>query len=83
MSAEIRKIVEFKDTSLIEGGKRAEKPLALFATAAVITNPWHGRGFVEDLSPEIRAIGPVLGELLTERMLAMTGGRRGWFGWRG
>jgi len=74
MSAEIRKIVEFKDTSLIEGGKQAEKPLALFATAAVITNPWHGRGFVEDLSPEIRAIGPVLGELLTERMLAMTGG---------
>ncbi len=74
MSPEIRKIVEFKDVSLIEGGKKAAKPLELFATAAVITNPWHGRGFVEDLAPEIRAAGPVLGELLTNRMLAMTGG---------
>ena len=73
MHPEIRKIVEYRDTSLIEGGKEADKPLELYAAAAVITNPWHGRGFVDDLSPEIRACGPVLGELLTDRILNMTG----------
>ena len=74
MSIEIRKIVQYQDTSLIEGGKKAEQPLQLFATAAVVTNPWAGRGFVDDLSPEIRATGPVLGQLLTDTMLGMTGG---------
>ena len=73
MSIEIRKIIRYQDTSLIEGGKKAEKPLQLFAAAAVVTNPWADRGFVEDLSPEIRAAGPVLGKLLTDEILAMTG----------
>ena len=54
---------------LIEGGKKADKPLQLFAAAAVVTNPWANRGFVEDLSPEIRAAGPVLGQLLTDEIL--------------
>ena len=73
MSIEIRKIIRYQDTSLIEGGKKAEKPLQLFAAAAVVTNPWADRGFVEDLGPEIRAAGPVLGKLLTDEILAMTG----------
>jgi len=74
MTLAIRKLVKFQDTSLIEGGKPAETPLHMFAAAAVITNPWHGQGFVDDLSPQIRQIGPVLGELLTEQILDMTGG---------
>ena len=73
MSIEIRKVVQYQDTSLIEGGKKAEKPLQLFAAAAVVTNPWAGRGFVDDLSPEIRAAGPVLGQLLTDSIIQMTG----------
>ena len=73
MSIDIRKIVQYQETSLIEGGKKADKPLALFAAAAVVTNPWAGRGFVEDLSPEIRAAGPILGEKLTASIIAMTG----------
>ncbi len=73
MSIEIRKVVRYQDTSLIEGGKKAEKPLQLFAAAAVVTNPWADRGFVEDLSPEIRAAGPILGQLLTDEILTMTG----------
>lgn len=67
----IRKIVTHHETSLIEGGKAAEPPLQLFAAAAVIKNPWAGRGFVEDLSPEIYAHGPVMGELLTDEILAL------------
>lgn len=74
MAIEIRKVIRYQETALIEGGKAAEKPLTLFAAAAVITNPWAGRGFVEDLGPEIREAGPILGQLLTDAVLDMTGG---------
>ncbi|MBU4612744.1 amino acid synthesis family protein [Achromobacter sp. GG226] len=69
----IRKIVTYTETTLIEGGKDAPRPLVLHAAAAVLTNPWAGRGFVEDLQPEIQAVAPVLGEMLTERLLALAG----------
>ncbi|GBQ20382.1 hypothetical protein AA0472_0120 [Acetobacter estunensis NRIC 0472] len=42
--------------------------------AAILRNPWAGRGFVEDLKPEIHAIAPILGETLTTRITEMTGG---------
>ena len=70
----LRKIVTYVETTFIEGGRDAPVPLKLFAAAAVITNPWAGRGFVEDLGPEIRAVAPILGEKLTAEILAMTGG---------
>ena len=61
------------DETLIEGGKTAAVPLRLFAVAAVVKNPWAGRGFVDDLGPEIRRLAPVLGEVLTSRILSLTG----------
>ena len=67
MDAKIRKIVTYLENTLIEGGRAAPRPLQLFGVAAVLDNPWAGRGFVEDLKPEIHAIAPVLGELLTAR----------------
>ena len=70
----LRKIVTYVETTLIEGGREAPTPLRLFAAAAVIANPWAGRGFVEDLKPEIHAVAPGLGERLTAEILAMTGG---------
>ncbi len=70
----IRKIVTAVETTFIEGGREAPVPLKLFAAAAVIANPWAGRGFVEDLRPEIHTLAPVLGERLTAEILAMTGG---------
>ena len=39
----------------------------------MLRNPWHGRGFVDDLNPEIRAIAPKLGEMLTEMILDLAG----------
>lgn len=72
MNPEIRKIVTYDEEVLIEGFKQADAPWRLFAVAAVITNPWAGR-YVEDLKPEIMAYGPILGELLTERMIALAG----------
>lgn len=72
MNPEIRKIVTFDEEVLIEGFRKASEPWRMFAVAAVVRNPWAGQ-FVEDLTPEIRAYGPVLGELLTERMIRLAG----------
>jgi hypothetical protein len=73
MDAKVRKIVTYQEETLIEGGRAAPRPLQLFGIAAVVANPWAGRGFVEDLKPEIHAVAPVLGELLTARILELAG----------
>jgi len=73
MSAQIRKTLLHVETTLIEGGKAAATPLKLIAALAVLKNPWAGRGFVEDLKPEIQAIAPVLGNLLTGMVLEAAG----------
>jgi len=72
MTPDIRKIVTYDEEVLIEGFRPAAAPWRLFAVAAVLRNPWAGR-FVKDLTPEIRAYGPVLGRLLTDRMMALAG----------
>ena len=72
MQPEIRKIVTYEEECLIEGFKPAAQPWRMFAVAAVVRNPWAGR-FVPDLTPEIRAYGPVLGQMLTDRMVALAG----------
>lgn len=69
----LRKVVNYDEKVLIEGGKEAPRPLHLLGAAAVLANPWAGRGFVEDLQPEIMAIAPVLGALLTEEILRRAG----------
>lgn len=74
MSAVIRKTVTFVENILVEGDRPAPRPLKLIAAAAVLRNPWAGRGFVEDLTPEIRAVAPDLGALLTGMILEAAGG---------
>jgi hypothetical protein len=74
MSHGIRKIVTYTEDTFIEGGKEAPVPLRLFAVAAVLKNPWAGQGFVDDLKPQIHAVAPVLGELITNTLLGLTGG---------
>jgi hypothetical protein len=73
MTLQLRKLVTYTEETRIEGGKAAARPLMLFAAAAILTNPWAGRGFVNDLSPEIRDIAPQLGSLLTASILRMAG----------
>ena len=72
MYPEIRKIVTYDEEILIEGFRKTEKPWRTFAVAAVIKNPWAGK-FVDNLKPEILAYGPILGEMLTDRMLSLAG----------
>jgi len=73
MTPEIRKVVCYQEDTLIEGFKACETPARMFAAAAVVKNPWAGR-FVENLRPEILAFGPVLGQLLTDKICEMAGG---------
>ena len=70
---ELRKLVTYDEDTVTDGGRACTPPLRMIAVAAVVTNPWYGRGFVEDLSPEIRRMGPVLGKLLTDRLIRLAG----------
>ena len=74
MTAGIRRTLMHVQTTYEEGGRPLETPTKLFAAMAIIRNPWFGRGFVEDLSPEVREVCPVVGKLLTDMILAETGG---------
>ena len=72
MPAEIRRTITHIQHTHNEGGKPLAEPTLLVAAAAIIRNPWFGRGFVENLKPEIRGLGPELGKLLTDMVLAVT-----------
>jgi hypothetical protein len=73
MPIEIRKTLLQTETTFIEGGRVAARPLLLYAAIAVVTNPWAGRGFVENLRPEIGEAAPVLGKMLTSMILDAAG----------
>ncbi|GAB4065285.1 amino acid synthesis family protein [Ancylobacter sonchi] len=74
MVAALRKLVTYVEDTRIEGGKAVGSPFKLIGAAAVLKNPWAGRGFVEDLRPEIHAIAGELGALLTEAVCDLAGG---------
>ena len=65
----IRKTVLHVETTYVDGGKEATIPLKMVAAAAVIKNPWAGQGYVENLTPEIRRIAPILSEHLTKLII--------------
>ena len=73
MLKELRKIVTFDEDIYSEGGKEAIPILRIIGVAAVLSNPWRGLGFVEDLQPEIKRIAPVMGKALTDRLISMVG----------
>ena len=73
MLKELRKIVTFDEDIYSEGGKEADPLLRIIGVAAVLSNPWKGQRFVEDLQPEIKRIAPVMGKALTDRLISMVG----------
>ncbi len=75
MSTEIRRTILNLQTTHIEGGKAVPAPTKLITAIAIIRNPWFGRGWVEDLSPEVRTVCPEVGKLLTGMILDVTGDR--------
>ena len=73
MPAQIRRTLLNVQTTFEEGGKTVDVPTKLVAAIAIIKNPWFGRGYVENLRPEIHDCAPGLGKLLTEMLLDITG----------
>lgn len=69
MTLGIRKISTFLEETLVEGGKAAARPINIGVVAAIIQNPWAGRGFVENLRPEIIRIAGPLSQEMTSRLL--------------
>lgn len=74
MPATIRKFVHLIEDIQIEGGKALDAPVLMIGVAAVISNPWAGKGFVEDLRPAILDAAPPLGAELTRRIIDLAGG---------
>jgi len=74
MPAEIHRMLLHDETTFIDGGRAAATPMRLIAAAAVVTNPWAGRGFVENPTPEIRDAAPEIGERLVAMLVAAAGG---------
>jgi hypothetical protein len=72
MKLEIRKIVTITEETFIEGFKKADKPVRIAASLAVIKNPYAGR-YVEDLQPLIQACSEQLGELLPKKAMEALG----------
>ena len=72
MIIDIRKIVTYEEIINVEGGKKTPNELKLVGVAAVVTNPWFGN-FTQDLMPEINRISPVIGKLLTEKLISIIG----------
>jgi hypothetical protein len=68
----VRKVVCFTEDAFIEG--KPGDPVRMAGVAAVLRNPWVGKGFVENLRPEILSIAPRLAELLVPSLLELCGG---------
>ena len=62
---------------MVEGNKKAQKPLILIAAVAVIKNPWvdlkSPNQFIDDLKPGILDVAPGLGEMLTSMIINEAG----------
>ena len=69
----VRKIVDYVEDTVTEGGRTASQTLRMAGCAAVIRNPWAG-GFVEDLQPQIMAHAQLLGDLIVPRLIDLMGG---------
>ncbi|WP_347040396.1 amino acid synthesis family protein [Glutamicibacter halophytocola] len=58
---------------MLEGGRPVEPAARVAVVAAVIKNPWAGKGFVENLTEGIDSVASDLGALLAPRVAAALG----------
>ncbi|WP_116201518.1 amino acid synthesis family protein [Amycolatopsis circi] len=69
----LRKIVTVVEETVAEGGRPVEPAARVAVVAAIIENPWHGQGFVDDLAPGIEATASGVGALLAPRVMEALG----------
>lgn len=74
---ELRKVILQVEDTHIEGPRKISSPIKTAIAAAVLTNPWAGRGYVEDLAPEIERVAPLLAAELVPRVEQAMGGAEG------
>ena len=74
MSTVVRKVVTVVEEVLLELGRPVATPVRRVAVAAVLRNPWAGRGFVADLQPAVEEVAPELAQLLTGKLIDALGG---------
>ncbi len=77
MPVHIRKICTVAEDLATELGTPVATPVRRVAVAAVLTNPWAGRGIVPDLHEEVVELGPLLAHQLTSRLVDALGGTSG------
>lgn len=70
----VRKTVLHVEDIHTEAGGTVDPPLRMIGAAAVIRNPWHGRGFVFDLKPETIKYAAPLGAELARIIVEAAGG---------
>ncbi|MDE2759388.1 MAG: amino acid synthesis family protein [Paracoccaceae bacterium] len=73
MSVEIHRTLLWQQNTHMEGWQKVDTPTLLVSAMAIIRNPWFDRGHVENLRPEIQEHCPILGKLLTDMLLSVTG----------
>jgi Protein of unknown function (DUF1185). len=69
----VRKIVTIVEDVFSEGGREVSPSARVAIVAAVISNPWAGQGFVDDLAPGIDANASDIGALLAPQVMAALG----------
>jgi hypothetical protein len=74
MSAHIRRICTVFEDVVTELGRPVTSQVRRAAVAAVIANPWAGRGVVDDLNDEVVRVAPMLAHELTSRLVDALGG---------
>ena len=74
MTLHIRKLTTVTEDLVAELGTPVSMPVRRAAVAAVIANPWAGRGIVGDLNHEVARVAPVLAHQLTSRLIEALGG---------
>lgn len=67
-TAEIRKLVTIVRETHTDLGRPVDAFSRCVAVAAVLHNPWHGMGYVEDLQPVVEVVGPVVTDAITARV---------------
>lgn len=73
MSISPRKITTIIEETLLEGGEAVNPIHRVAIVAAIIDNPWHGRGYVEDLGEGLDKVASALGALLAPRVVEALG----------
>jgi hypothetical protein len=72
--ARVRKLSVFREELHAEGRRPLERLFRTVVVAAVMSNPWHGLGFVADLQPVVSELAPGLGRRLAETAVEELGG---------